>query len=135
MTTLQLFVLIGGLLHLSILAASALLPRVLDWRSELKRLSDLSRHVIWVHGAFVTLTIIAFGFVSLLASHDLTDGSRLGRLVCGFIAGFWLIRLAIQFLLFDPTPYLTRLYLKLGYHGLTLCFLYFVAVYGWAAIG
>jgi hypothetical protein len=127
-------ILVGGVLHLGILIASGLAPNVLQWRTELAKLTPLSRHVIWVHGAFITLTIIAFGLVSLFQSGALTAGTPLARCICGFIAAFWLIRLGIQFFLFDARPYLTRLYLKLGYHGLTVCFTYFVCVYGWAAI-
>lgn len=130
----QTLIFAGGVLHLGILIASGLTPSVLQWRTELAKLSPLSRHVIWVHGVFVTLTIIAFGLVSLFQSGALATGTPLARCVCGFIAIFWLIRLGIQFFLFDPRPYLTRLYLKLGYHGLTVCFTYFVFAYGWAAI-
>ncbi len=134
MQTLDLLIFVGGVIHLGILIASGLLPKVLDWRSELAKLSALSRHVIWVHGAYVTLTIIAFGLASLLLTGELTGGSPLARALCGFIAVFWGIRLVIQFGLFDARPYLTKPYLKLGYHGLTVCFAYFTGVYGWAAV-
>jgi hypothetical protein len=132
--TLDWLIRIAGALHLCILAASALLPSVLQWRTELRKVSDLSRHVIWVHGVFITFVIIAFGLVSLLLTRELTTGDPLARAVCGFIAAFWLVRLGIQFFLFDARPYITKLHLKLGYHGLTLVFSYFVFAYGWAAV-
>ena len=50
---------IGGLMHFGILIASALVPRVLDWRSELRKLNPLTRQLVWVHGVFIVLTIIA----------------------------------------------------------------------------
>ena len=133
MTSLESLIRVGGVLHLGILLASALTPSVLDWRSELRRLSDLSRHVVWVHGAFIVLVIVGFGVISLLNARDLAAGSALARSVCGFVAVFWLGRLAIQLFLFDARPYLRRPALKLGYHGLTATFLYLALVYGCAA--
>jgi hypothetical protein len=132
--TLSNLLLLGGVCHFGILIASALVPNVLDWKGELQRLSPLSRHLIWTHGAFIVLTIAAFGLISLTNAHELTNGSRLSRFVCGFVAAFWLARLGIQLFLFDARPFLTRTFLKLGYHGLTVVFTYLGVVYAWAAV-
>jgi len=112
-------------------AFSVELPRL---EGELQRLSPLSRHLVWTHGAFIVLTIIAFGLISVTNAHDLTSGSRLSRSVCGFIAAFWLARLGIQLFLFDARPFLKATLLKLGYHGLTVVFTYLGVVYAWAAV-
>ena len=124
----------GGVCHLGILIASALVPRVLDWKGELKRLHPLTRHLVWTHGAFIVLTIAAFGVISLAAPADLAAGTRLARLFCGFVAAFWLARLGIQLFLFDAKPFLTSALLKLGYHGLTAVFTFLGLVYAWAAL-
>jgi hypothetical protein len=127
---------IGGLLHFCILIAGALVPQVLNWRSELQKLHPMTRHIIWVHGLFIILTIIAFGLVGTIYAPVLASASSaLARSVCAFIALFWLIRLVIQFCLFDPGPLLNKWWLQLGYHGLTAVFIYFVCAFGWAAIG
>lgn len=131
---LQHLILFGGLCHLGILAASAMVPRVLDWRRELCGLSALSRHLVWTHGAFIVLTILALGVVSLANPGTLASGEGLARWVCGFVAIFWGARLAIQFFLFDARPFLSGAWLRVGYHGLTLVFAYLTAVYGWAAV-
>jgi len=133
-TTLSNLLVLGGVCHFGILIASALVPRVLDWKGELRSLSPLSRHLIWTHGAFIVLTIVAFGLISVTNAHDLTSGSRLSRSVCGFIAAFWLARLGIQLFLFDARPFLKATFLKLGYHGLTVVFTYLGVVYAWAAV-
>jgi hypothetical protein len=124
---------VAGLLHFGILIASALVPRVLDWRTELAQLSALSRHLIWVHGAFIVLVIIGFGAVTLVAHEDLAGGSLAGRAFCAFVSLFWLARLCVQLFLFDARPYLTRVVYKLGYHGLTVVFTYLAVVYSVAA--
>ena len=132
--TLSTLLLLGGVCHFGILVASALVPRVLDWKSELTRLSPLSRHLVWTHGAFIVLVIVGFGLISVTGAADLAGGTRLARLVCGFIAAFWLARLGIQLFLFDARPFLTSTFLKLGYHGLTFVFAYLGVVYAWAAL-
>jgi hypothetical protein len=126
--------LLAGVCHFGILTASALVPRVLDWKGELKSLSPLSRHLIWTHGAFIVLTIVAFGVITVANAPELAGGAKVARWFCGFVAAFWGARLAIQLFLFDARPFLTSALLKLGYHGLTAVFTYLAVVYAWAAI-
>ena len=132
---LQPFIFVSGVLHFGTLIASATVPQVLDWKGELRKLSQLSRQLIWVHGVFIVLTIIGFGGLTILFSGDLAAGTPLARAVCGFIALFWAARLAIQFFVFDAQPFLKTTFLKIGYHGLTLVFIYQVVVLAWAAWG
>lgn len=131
---LPLLILIGGVLHFGILLASALTPRVLGWRQELTKLDPLTRQLVWVHGAFIVLVIIGFGVLSVALPKELAAGTWLARAVCGFIALFWLTRLAVQFFVFDAREYLTSAWLKLGYHGLTCVFAYHAVVYSMAAL-
>ena len=131
---LALLILIGGVLHFGILLASALTPRVLDWKMELTKLDPLTRQLVWVHGAFIVLVIIGFGAVSVALPAELAAGTWLSRAVCGFIALFWLTRLAVQFFVFDAKQYLTSAWLKLGYHGLTCVFAYHAVIYSMAAL-
>jgi hypothetical protein len=126
--------LLGGVCHFGILFASALVPRVLAWRDELRKLHPLSRHLVWTHGVFIVLVIVAFGVISVVSASELAGGSRLARCVSGFIAAFWLARLGIQLFLFDARPFLTTGWLKLGYHGLTVVFTYLGLVYAWSAL-
>jgi hypothetical protein len=132
--TLKILLIVAGVLHLAITSAGLAMTLVLDWRKNLSPLCALTRHIIWTHGAFVLLTIVAFGAVSLTFPTALASGEPLARAVCGFIAAFWAIRLFIGFFLFDATPHLTRTSLKLGYHALTVVFTFFVLCYGAAAV-
>jgi hypothetical protein len=131
---LPLLILIGGVLHFGILLASACVPRVLDWQRELAKLDPLSRQLVWVHGAFIVLVIVGFGAISVALPSELASGSLLARGVCGFIALFWLARLGVQFFVFDAKEYLRNAFLKLGYRGLTIVFLYHAVVYAVAAV-
>jgi hypothetical protein len=135
MNLLETLLFVAGFLHFSILLASGLVPRVLNWRSELARLPELSRQLIWVHGAYIVLMIIGFGMVSVCLPGELAAGTVLSRAVCGFITLFWGGRLAIQLLYFRPGPCLKSAALRIGYNALTLLFVYFTAVYGASALG
>jgi hypothetical protein len=125
---------IAGCLHFALLLASALTPHALDWRRNLAALHPFLRSLFWVYGAFIVLVIIAFGTLTLVHAHEMADGTPLARSLCLFIGIFWLARLAVQLFIFDARPFLTNWFYKCGYHGLTLLFTFFVAVYGTAAL-
>lgn len=124
----------GGVLHFGILIASALTPNVLDWRRELSKLDPLSRQLVWVHGAFIVLVIVAFGVLSVTHAAELANGTALARAVCAFIAIFWAARLGVQFLVFDAQPKLTTRFLRIGYRALTVVFAFLAVVFCVAAM-
>lgn len=134
MPTLQTLIVISGVLHLGTLLGSAQVPRELNFREELPRLSPLLRHWVIVAGGYIVLDLIAFGILSLVFSKELASGQPLARGLCAFISVFWGIRLLIQCFLFDAKPYLRTLFLKVGYHGLTIVFAWHTLVYGFAAL-
>ena len=128
------WLLVGGLLHFVVLIASALTPRVLDWRANLAALHPFLRRLFWVYGCFIVLVIVSFGVLTLFHAEELASGGSLSRSVCAMIALFWLARLGVQFFVFDARPFLTTTFLRLGYHGLTLLFTALVFIYGYAAL-
>jgi len=130
---LELLIYCGGILHFGILIASALVPQVLDWKSSLAKLDGLLRQLVWVHGAFIVLVIVGFGMLSLFCAGELASGTPLARGVCLFIAIFWGARLGVQFFVFDAKSYLTTTFLKIGYQGLTVAFLFLTIVFAFAA--
>jgi hypothetical protein len=125
---------IAAALQLSILVASALTPRVLDWRRNLSSLHPFLRKLFWVYGAFIVMVIIAFATLTFLYADAMANGEPVAHSLCTFIAIFWSARLAVQLSIFDARPFLTRWFYKLGYHGLTFLFVVLVSIYGWAAI-
>jgi hypothetical protein len=124
---------LGGALQLCILVASALVPRVLDWRSNLAALPPFLRQLFWVYGSFIVYNIIGFSILTFLNADAMATGDPVARSLCLFIATFWAARLVVQFAVFDARPFLTNWFYKLGYHGLTVIFAILVVIYGWAA--
>jgi hypothetical protein len=124
----------AAVLQLSILIASALTPRVLDWRTNLATLHPFLRKLFRVYGAFIVMVIIAFSTLTFLHADAMEAHEAVARSLCVFIAIFWGARLFVQFAIFDPHPFLTNWFYKLGYHALTIIFAFLVFVYGKAAI-
>ncbi len=133
--TLENLLRLAGFGHFAILAASALVPRVLDWKSALKPLPPFLRTLFWVYGIFIVLTIIGLGRLTLLNATAMAAGDPVARTLAGFIAVFWGARLFVQLFVFDTRPYLTNAWLKLGDHTLTAAFLFFMLIYTAAACG
>jgi hypothetical protein len=128
------WLIIGGVLHFVILIASALTPRVLDWRANLATLHPFLRRLFWVYGSFIVLVIISFGTLTLLRADELAAAGPLARSISAVITIFWLARLVVQFFVFDARPFLTTMFRRMGYHGLTFLFCALVFIYGWAAL-
>jgi len=125
---------VGSLLHFVILIASALTPRLLDWRTNLAALHPFLRRLFWVYGVFIVLVIISFGTLTLTRADELASTTPLARSVCAMIALFWLARLGVQFFVFDARPFLTTAFRRVGYHGLTFLFSALVFIYACAAL-
>jgi hypothetical protein len=123
----------AGLLQFSILIASALVPRVLDWRKNLVGLNPFLRKLFWIYGIFIVLVIVGFAVLTVIHAAAMAAGTPIARSLCAFIAIFWAARLVVQVAVFDARPILTTWFYKAGYHTLTIIFTYLVWVYGWAA--
>jgi hypothetical protein len=125
---------LAAALQLSILIASSLTPRALDWRNNLRALHPFLRRLFWVYGVFIVMVIIAFATLTFLHAGAMAAGEPVARSLCVFIALFWAARLFVQFFVFDARPFLTNWFYKVGYHGLAVIFTALVLVYSLAAI-
>ena len=128
-------ILVGGILHALTLIGSAQVPKEMNFKEELPKLSPLMRHWVMTAGGYIVLNIAAFALILIFFRHELASGAPLARAFCAYVAIFWGIRLVIQLFLFDAKPYLRNWFLTLGFHGLTIVFIYHTIVFGWAAIG
>jgi hypothetical protein len=125
---------IAAALQLSILIASALTPRVFDWRKNLAALHPFLRKLFWVYGVFIVMVIIAFAALTFLHADAMAARQPVARSLCAFIAIFWGARWFVQFAVFDPKPFLTSWFYRFGYHALTIIFAFLTFVYGRAAL-
>ena len=133
MTT-QIAIQAAGLLHLGLILAGALMPGVVGLRSHLAPLPEFIRRLVWTYYAFIGFCLAGFGAASLLLAEELAAGTPLARAACGFLCGFWTMRLLAAALVLDARPYLTGPFRRLGYHATNVVFALLPAIYGWAAL-
>jgi len=134
MLTLTTWIRLAGLAHLVVLGAAFAVPRIVNFKDNLAKVTPFMRHLVWVYSAFIALVVAGFGIGSFLHAEALAGGTPLARSICLFIAVFWTLRLVVQFFVYDPAPFRKNRWIIAGYHALTAAFLFFVAAYGAAAL-
>ena len=121
-------ILISGFAQWSVLVASATVPIQLKWRQTFAPLPKLHRQLVWTYALYIFASIFALGLVCVTLSKELADDGPLALAIFIYGATFWGVRLALQGV-FDVRPYLTKTWLRVGYHLLTILFVSFVGVY------
>jgi len=129
MSILPLLLYTCGVGHIVLSLASLSIPRVLQWRRHLHELQPLLRQMFWTYAGYILVINLSFGILSLIATHELLNGSTLAKSITLFIALYWLARVGIQFFYFDRTAAPQGLIYTLGEIGLVALFLVFTAVY------
>lgn len=123
---------IAGLLHLGLLCAGLMMPRVVGLKTHVSNLPPFIGHLFWVYYTFIGTCLIGFGLVTYLMAEQLAGGTLLAKAVLGFFTLFWTIRLSAAAFVFDVKPYLTSKLMRLGYWCTNLVFAYLLAVYALA---
>lgn len=124
---------IAGLLHLGLMCAGLLMPRVVNMRSHLATLPPFIRQLFWVYYSFIALCLVSFCIITIAFADTLASGGNLARALCVFFAVFWILRLLVATFVFDMRPYLTSSFRRVGYHAINIIFAYLPIVYAWAA--
>jgi hypothetical protein len=131
--TLVLLLQIAGVLHLGLMAAGFLMPRVVSMRAHLAPLPAFIRQLFWVYYTFIGLCLASFSIITIVFADTLAAGGALARALCVFFALFWLLRLYVATFVFDMRPYLTTRLRVLGYRTVNVVFAYLPVVYLLAA--
>ena len=125
---------IAGLLHLGLISAGITMPRAVNLAAHLDTLPQFIRRLVWVYYTFIGFCLLSFGAISFFYADSLASGTPLARALCGFLCGFWTIRLIVATFVFDVRPYLANTFLRVGYHATNLVFALLPLIYGWAAL-
>jgi len=123
---------VTGLIMLWLVGMNFLLPRRLNWGTELARLSLLNRQIFHVHAGFICVTVTMFAALTLLLTPALLEPTALARAVLGGIGLFWMLRLFAQLFVYDASLWRgnrTRTALHILFSGL---WIYFVATFAYA---
>lgn len=92
---------LAGIGHFCVLIASFQVPARLGWKEDLQKLTPFNRKLMWVHGAFAVVTIVAFGTLTLALHNELLRGDRAAVALALFIGIYWALRVAVDFLYYE----------------------------------
>jgi len=93
---------IAGILLLLLAILNLFLPRHFGWRDELQRLTLLTRQVFIVHCAFIVLSLVLMGLLSLCLAPQLLEHTPLAQAILFGLALFWTVRLIFQLFVYSP---------------------------------
>ena len=121
---------VAGAIQAGIVLVNGILPGRLQVREKVRPLPTFIRQIFYVHWIYIVLIVGLFSTLCFGFAHELTS-IRLGRLLCGFMGAFWLLRIMLQWFYYDreirrANRWLDALYLA---SLITLS-----AIFGWAAI-
>ena len=91
----------AGVIHLGIVAANVPLPGRLRVRERLAGVPRFLRQIFYVHWIYIVIVVGFFAALCFGFAGELASGSGLGRFLSAFIAGFWLLRIALQIFYYD----------------------------------
>lgn len=92
----------AGVAHVGIIAANIPLPGRLRVRERLAEIPRFLRQIFYVHWIYIVIVLGLFAALCFAFAPELAGGSRLGRFLSGFMAGFWLLRIGLQVFYYDP---------------------------------
>lgn len=122
---------IAGLIQISILSASLLVPFVLDYTNAFSSLKPMVRKLMWVYGVYLAGTILFLGLLSTIYPKELL-GDGVMNFILAFYLIFWGVRLYLQIFVYKMKEHLSEWWMKLGYNLLTIAFTYLSGVYAFA---
>ena len=115
---------LAGIGHFCVLIASFQVPVRLGWKEDLQKLTSFNRKLMWVHGGFAVLTIIAFGTLTLALHAEMLRGDRAALGLALFIGVYWTLRIAVDFLYYEHADWPRGPGFVLGHILLTSLFAY-----------
>jgi UDP-N-acetylmuramyl pentapeptide phosphotransferase/UDP-N-acetylglucosamine-1-phosphate transferase len=130
-TTARNLIWIAGCIHVGIVLANVPLPGMLEVRKHLVNVPRFIKQVFYVHWFYIVLIVSFFAALCFGFAHDLAGASPLGRFLSAFMAGFWLLRIALQWLYYDYSLLRRHRLLYLTY---TVALIALVGIFGMLAL-
>jgi hypothetical protein len=120
---------LAGSGHFCVLIASFQVPARLGWREDLAKLTPFNRKLMWVHGGFAVLTIIAFGVMTLALHGEMLRGDRAAVALAAFIGIYWTARITVDFTYYEHRDWPSGRGFMVGHVLLTSLFVFLAATY------
>lgn len=125
----NLALLLAGIGHFCVLAASFQVPARLEWATDLAKLKPLNRKLMWTYGGFTVLTIMAFGALTLGLRAEMLRGDRAALGLALFIGVYWACRIGVDAFYFEHADWPKGRLFTVGHAALTSLFVALASVY------
>jgi hypothetical protein len=120
---------LAGIGHFCVLIASFQVPGRLGWKEDLAKLTPFNRKLMWVHGGFAVLTIVAFGVLTLALRNEFLEGERAALGLAAFIGTYWVARIIVDFTYYEHDDWPRGPGFVVGHILLTLLFVFLASTY------
>ncbi len=122
---------LAGIFQIALCFGSLLIPKMLNWKGELKNVSKIIAQIFWTYAGYILVINFSFGLISYFGAVELLAGNFLSKSICLFIFFYWLTRIGIQFFYFDTKSAPQGFIYKAGEVTLVALFIFLTVVYGW----
>ena len=122
----------AGAVHVGIVLGNIPLPRRLELRANLQKLSPILRQVFLIHWLFILILVALFAALCFGFAPELAGASPLGRFLSRAIGAFWLLRLFLQLFYYDAELRRQNRLLDTAY---LLAVAFLAGVFGLSALG
>jgi hypothetical protein len=131
MRSILLLLWLAGFVQIAIATANLFIPKKLNYRENLSRVTPIIRQIFVVHSVYIVGVVLLFAFVTFGFAAELASGRGLGRFLAAAMAAFWLCRAPVQLLYYDASLRRTN---RAGDVAFTLAALFLTITYGAAAL-
>lgn len=91
---------VAGAIQAGIVLVNGILPGRLRVRDSVRPVPTFIRQIFYVHWVYIVLIVGLFSALCFGFARELMAG-RLGRFLCAFMGGFWLLRIMLQCFYYD----------------------------------
>ena len=91
-------------LQLGLAVLSFFLPRLMNWKDDIARMSPLVRDVFKIHSWFISITLVIWGVLTWRFGDEMAHApTTMSRWLCAAIGLFWGIRCVLQWTHYDSS--------------------------------
>ena len=96
----EIFIYIGGGLHIFFAVFDAFWPKIFNWRETLSSLDDVNTSLLKITNKLLIVVYLIFAYISFFHTSELLS-SGLGKSMLFFISLYWLFRIVMEPIFFS----------------------------------
>ena len=108
--------------------------QVFDWYTDVKKLKPLNQEIAKTYGRYIQGLNFSFGFIAILLTNDLQNGSKLAIAITALIAAYWTGKVATQIAYYPMYEIPKKTIFKIGGYFMNTLFVLFAVVFTWLLI-